>query len=123
MSTAKDYRERLARVESADLQSDELDAIRELLTEFEKLQESASSTAGFLMKSESRVNGLQEYLKTAKEHIQLLRSALSLARKTMTNLWHDKPRIGMEEACAQADVALAETAPTLPWDVNTKEGS
>lgn len=36
-----------------------------------------------------------------------LMEALEASRKAMHNEWHNKPRIGMEAECAQADAALA----------------
>lgn len=34
--------------------------------------------------------------------------ALKAARRAMQNDWHNKPRIGMENECAQADAVLAK---------------
>lgn len=43
--------------------------------------------------------------KAVNSHDELL-AALRMARRTMQNEWCNRPRIGMEEACAAADAAI-----------------
>jgi hypothetical protein len=43
-------------------------------------------------------------------HTNLLK-ALKVARKAMTNERYGKPRIGMEDACAVVDAAIAKAEP------------
>lgn len=57
-----------------------------------------------------RISDLESRLREAEAGAAAMREALSVARQEMQNHWHNKPRIGMEAVCAQADAALASDA-------------